>query len=126
MVLNGQRLDLCFTEGYSQRQRTAGASVLLNVSDSSNQHHAVNVTAGARSSVEHDQDHDLYPTDIILSVVSVDDNLLIRHEEVLIQLDVLPEKRLRSLRYYSTLRLISFDKFPQSFTNIRQPSGEMD
>lgn len=125
MVLNGQRLDLCFTEGYSQRQRTAGASVLLNVSDSSNQHHAVNVTAGARSSVEHDQDHDLYPTDIILSVVSVDDNLLIRHEEVLIQLDVLPEKRLRSLRYYSTLRLISFDKFPQSFTNIRQPSGEM-
>jgi len=127
LVLNGQRLDLCFSKGYLQQHATAGASVLLNVTDSSNQHHAVNVTADARSPSEQDpdQDHDLYPTDIILRVVSVDDTLLTPPTEVSAQLDVLPEKRLRTLIYHPSPRLISFDKLTKSFTNFRQPLRNM-
>jgi len=85
----------------------------------------VNVTADARSPAEQDLNHDLYPTDIIIRVVSVDDTFLTPPTEVLAQLDVLPEKRLRTLIYHPSPRLISFDKFPQSFTNFRQPSREM-
>jgi hypothetical protein len=125
LVLNGQRLDLCFSKGHLEQHATAGASVLLNVSDSSNQPHVVNVTADARSPIEHDQDRDLYPTDIILRVISVDDTLLTRPVQVSVQLDVLPEIRLKTLIYRPSPRPISFDKFTQSFTNLRQPSREM-
>ena len=125
MVLNGQRLDLCFSKDSSTRYTTAEASVLLNVSDSSNQHHVVNLTADARSAVKYDQDYDPYQADIILRVVSVDDTILARPSKVLVQLDVLPEKRLRTLLYRPSARLTSFDKFTQSFTNSRQPLKEM-
>jgi len=124
LVLNGQRLDLCFSKAYSRRHITAEASVLLNVSDSSSQHRIVNVTADARSPVEYDQEYDSYQADIVLKVVSVDETLLARPSEVLVQLDVLPEKRLRTLLYHPSPRPISFDKFPQSFTD-RQPLREM-
>jgi hypothetical protein len=125
LVLNGQRLDLCFSKESSTQYTTAEASVLLNVSDSSNQHHVVNVTADARSAVEYDQDSDPYQADIVLRVVSVDDTILTRPTKVLVQLDVLPEKRLRTLLYRPSARLTSFDKFTQSFTNSRQPLREM-
>jgi hypothetical protein len=125
LVLNGQRLDLCFSKDYPRQHFTAGASVLLNVSDSSHQHHAVNVTADAWSPIEHDQNHDLYPTDIILRVISVDDTLLTTPIEVLAQLDVLPEIRLKTLLYRPSARPISFDKFTQSFTNLGQQSKKM-
>jgi hypothetical protein len=125
LVLNGQRLDLCFSKEHSTQYATAEASVLFNVSDSSNQHHVVNVTADARSPVEYDQDYDLYAADITLRVISVDDILLKRPTKVLIQLDVLPEKRLRTLLYRPPPRLTIFDKFSQSFTTIKQPLREM-
>jgi hypothetical protein len=123
--LNGQRLDLCFNKDYPRQHFTAEASVLLNVSDSSHQQHVVNVTADARSPIEHDQDDDLYPTDIILRVISVDDTLLTTPIKVLAQLDVLPEIRLKTLLYRPSARPISFDKFTQSFTNLGQQSKKM-
>jgi len=121
-VLNGQRLDLCFSKGYLDQHVTAGASVLLNVSDSLGDHHAVNVTADAKgpsylADVETNQD--LYPTDIVLKVVSIDDSVLTPPTEVLAQLDVYPERKLRALLYNPSPRLISFDKYPQSFTNSK-------
>jgi hypothetical protein len=124
-VLNGQRLDLCFSKGYLQQHVTAGASVLLNVSDSLGDHHAVNITADAQgpsllADVESNQRLD--PTDIILKVVSVDDTILTPPTEVLAQLDVYPERKLRTLLYHPSPRLISFDKYPQSFTNLQPPS----
>jgi hypothetical protein len=125
LVLNGQRLDLCFNKDYPRQHFTAEASVLLNVSDSSHQQHVVNVTADARSPIEHDQDDDLYPTDIILRVISVDDTLLTTPIKVLAQLDVLPEIRLKTLLYRPSARPISFDKFTQSFTNLGQQSKKM-
>lgn len=127
MVLNGQRLDLCFSKGYLQQHVTSGASVLLNVSDSLGDHHAVNVTADAQgpsylADVESNQH--LYPTDIVLKVVSIDDTILAPPTEVLAQLDVYPERKLRTLLYHPSPRLITFDKYPQSFTNFK-PSPDM-
>jgi hypothetical protein len=103
---------------------TARASVLLNVSDSSNQHHVVNVTAGAAKGPR-DTDQDRDTAAIVLKVVSVDDTLLAPHTSVWVGLDLLPEKRLKSLRYYNSPRLISFDGFPQSFSNLRKSQSEM-
>ena len=106
---------------------TAGASVLLNVSDSLGDHHAVNITADARGPsylADVESNLHLYPTDIVLKVVSVDDSILTPPTEVLAQLDVYPERKLRSLLYHPSPRLITFDKYPQSFTNF-QPSPSM-
>jgi hypothetical protein len=124
-VLNGQRLDLCFSKGYLQQHTTAGASVLLNVSDSLGDHHAVNITADAQgplllADVESNQHLD--PTDIVLKVVSIDDTILKPPTEVLARLDVYPERKLRTLLYHPSPRLIRFDKYPQSFTTFKPPS----
>lgn len=127
-MLNGQRLDLCFSKGYLEQHVTAESSVLLNVSDSLGGHHAVNVTADAQgpshpADVESNQR--LHPTDIVLKVVSIDDTILAPPTEVLAQLDIYPERSLRSLLYHPSPRIISFDKYPQSFTTFK-PSPKME
>lgn len=127
-MLNGQRLDFCFSKGYLQEHLTAGSSVLLDVSDTHNERHTVNVTADAQSSPRpagDDQHHDRYTADIVLKVVSVDETVLAPPTEVFAQLDVLPERRLRTLLYHPSPRVITFDKYPQSFTTF-QPRPKMD
>lgn len=94
---------------------------MLNVSDSTDEHHILNVTADARSPAEQDQSHDLYPTDIHLRVVSIDDTILTPPTEVLVQFLLSPEKRLRTLLYHPSPRVIRFDDFPQSFTTFQPP-----
>lgn len=121
MVLNGQRLDLCFSGGYLEQYTKAGGSVLLNVSDSTNAHHTVNVTADARSPADQEQIHGLYPTDIVLKVASIDGTILTPATEVLAQFYLLPERRLRTLLYHPSPRIVSFDDFPQSFTTFQPP-----
>ncbi|KAM0712359.1 hypothetical protein Q7P37_011454 [Cladosporium fusiforme] len=124
LVLNGQRLDFCFSKGYLQEHLTAESSVLLDVTDTVNERHIVNITADAQSSsrpAKDDQNHDHYTADIILKVVSIDDIILAPPTEVFTQLDVFPERRLRTLLYHPSPRLITFDKYPQSFTTFQPP-----
>jgi hypothetical protein len=127
LVLNGQRLDLCFSKRYLEQHVTAKASALLNVSDSLGGHHAVNVTADAKGPLypaDVETNQHLSPADIVLKVVSIDNTILTPPTEVLAQLDVYPERKLRTLLYHPSPRLISFDKYPQSFTNFK-PSPKM-
>lgn len=121
--MNGQRLDLCFTKGYLHQQLTAEASVLLNVTDNTNEHHIVNVTAVATSShsAERDETHDHSPTDIILKVVEIDNNLLTPPTEVLAELEILPERRLKTLLYHPTPQIVSLDEITHSFTTFKPP-----
>lgn len=121
-MLNGQRLDLCFGKEYLNQHVTARSSVLLNVSDSLGSHHAVNVTADSQGWLylaDADSNQQSHPTDVVLSIVSIDEAVLSSPTDVLVQLDVYPERRLRSLLYHPAPRLIRFDKYTQSFTNIQ-------
>jgi hypothetical protein len=127
LLLNGQRLDLCFSKGYLQQHVAARASVLLDVSDSLGDRHAVNISADARDPsylADVASNRHLYPTDVVLKLVSIDDNIITPPTEVLARLDVYPERKLRSLLYYPSPKLISFDNYPQSFTQFK-PSHEM-
>lgn len=94
---------------------------MLNVSDSTYHHHTVNVTADAHSTsqpAKDDSDHDLYTSDIFLKLTSIDETVLTPPTEILAQLDILPERRLKTLLYHPSPRLINFDKYPQSFTTF--------
>ena len=71
---------------------TAGVSALLNVSDSLGGHHAVNVTADAQGppvlAVVESNQH-LYPTAIVLKIVSIDDTIPVSYTHL-----TLPTKRI--------------------------------
>lgn len=131
LVLNGEPLDLCFSKTYLSHQLVAGSSVLLNVSDTTHAHHVVNITANARGiarPAEDEQEHDLYTADIFLKVISIDDTIITPPTEILAQLGVSPERRLRTLLYHPSPRLVNFGDFPKSFTNFAPPSkmGKLD
>lgn len=100
---------------------TASANVLLNVSDTLGDYHSVNLTANAQGPsylIDVDQ-----PTDIMLNIVSIDRLVLTPPTEVLAQLDTYPERKLRSLLYHPSPRLVRFDEYAQSFTHFKpQPN----